>query len=79
MPTVLRVGPYRFQIFGSDMNEPPHVHVIRDRRKAKFWLVPGVALESNQGFAAPELNVIERLVVEHRDYLLRRWNEFFNA
>jgi hypothetical protein len=79
MPTVLRIGPYRFQFFGSDMNEPPHVHVKRDRQHAKFWLTPAVAVEFNRGFAVHELNLVERLVIEHRDLLLERWNEFFNA
>ncbi len=36
MPNVLRIGPYSFVFYGSDMNEPPHVHVKRDQREAKF-------------------------------------------
>jgi hypothetical protein len=76
MPTVLRIGPYRFQFYAIDEDEPPHVHVKRERRHAKFWLDP-VALAFNVRFSAHELNRIHRLVEENREYLLERWDEFF--
>jgi hypothetical protein len=34
MPTVLRVGPYRFFFFSGDRDEPPHIHVERDENHA---------------------------------------------
>ena len=40
MPTVDRIGPYRFFFFANEGNEPPHVHVQRGRALAKFWLQP---------------------------------------
>jgi hypothetical protein len=42
MPAVLEDGPYSFLFFSSDGSEPPHVHVRRERRIAKFWLDPVV-------------------------------------
>jgi hypothetical protein len=42
MPTVLQDGPYSLVFFSSDKGEPPHIHVKRDRRIAKFWLGPAV-------------------------------------
>ena len=77
MPTVLRSGPYRFYFYASDGAEPAHVHVERDDETAKFWLDP-VRLQSSGGYSRRELNQIQRLVEEHRDQLLRSWNEFFN-
>lgn len=50
MPTVLRVGPYRFFFFAGAKDEPPHVHVERDDKEAKFWLAPP-RLERNGGFS----------------------------
>lgn len=44
MPTVLRVGPYRFSFFSIDANEPEHIHVRRGRSKAKYWLGSTVML-----------------------------------
>ncbi|HLF00688.1 MAG TPA: DUF4160 domain-containing protein, partial [Anaerolineales bacterium] len=73
MPTVLRVGPYRFYFYSHDLiNEPPHVHVDRDELSAKFWLDP-VALARNLGFGASELRKTERIVREHQSELLERW------
>jgi hypothetical protein len=75
MPTVLRVGPYRFYFYGHDLiNEPPHVHVDRDELSAKFWLRP-VALAGNLGFGATELRKIERIVGNKQHLLLERWNK----
>ena len=64
MPTVLRVGPYRFVFFSTDAPEPAHVHVLRDQKAVKFWLEP-VSLAKNKGFPEHELNQLSRLVVEH--------------
>jgi len=78
MPTIRRSGPYRFFFFSNEGLEPPHVHVQRDRRLAKFWISP-VALASSTGFSAPELNQIARLVAESRDDFEEIWREFFHA
>jgi hypothetical protein len=69
MPTVLRIGPYRFHFYSREGNEPPHIHVTREEMEAKFWLRP-VALASNHGFAKAELVRIEQLVDEHCQKLL---------
>jgi hypothetical protein len=75
MPTVLRVGPYRFYFYSHDLaSEPPHIHVDRDELSVKFWLRT-VALARNLGFSASELRRIERIVSEHQAELLERWHE----
>ena len=76
MPTVDRIGPYRFFFYSNEGAEPPHVHVQRERRLAKFWLSP-VALASVTGYAAYELRRIERLVESNRDRFLEAWYGFF--
>ena len=76
MPTVKRIGPYRFFFVSLDYGEPPHIHVQRDMYVAKFWLEP-VALAKAGGFKAHELNRIGRLVQMHREEFLEKWNEFF--
>ena len=77
MPTVLRIGPYRF-FFGSlDHGEPPHIHVRRENLVAKFWLDP-VLLQKAGGFRRAELNKIARLVYEHETQFLEKWDEFFD-
>jgi hypothetical protein len=54
MPVVLRIGPYVFFFFSLENDEPPHIHVQRDRDVAKFWLTP-VALASNRRYPEYEL------------------------
>ena len=78
MPTVLRIGPYRFYFYSHEPNEPPHIHIDREAASAKFWL-NNVALARNIGFSAKELGVLQRLVVEHQVELLEAWNGFFGA
>ena len=75
MPTILRSGPYRVYFYSHDPNDPPHVHVDRDKASCKVWLAQ-VALASSLGFNARELRDIERLVSLNRAILLKAWEEF---
>jgi hypothetical protein len=54
MPTVLRSAPCGLFSYSSDRTEPPHVHVEREDKRAKFWLKP-VRLEDSVGFRRVEL------------------------
>jgi hypothetical protein len=78
MPTILRIGPYRFFFYAGDGLEPAHIHVERDNCISKFWLDP-VVLERSGGFRRSEINRVLRLVEENREELLRGWNEYLNA
>jgi hypothetical protein len=64
--------------FSSDKDEPTHVHVERETKRAKFWLEP-VRLERNDGFGVRELARIRAIVEEHREELVRAWHDFFGA
>ena len=77
MPTVLRIGAFRFFFYANEGQEPPHVHVQADNRLAKFWLQP-VNLASSIGFNAKELNLLLVLVRENEALFLEAWNDFFN-
>jgi hypothetical protein len=75
MPTVLRVGPYRFHFYSRESSEPPHIHVARGDLEAKFWLKP-VSLAANQGYPSHEVTAIARLVEEHCETLLLAYHKF---
>ncbi len=77
MPSLLRLGPCRFFCYAGDREEPPHIHVERDDKEAKFWLSP-VRLQDNKGFSAKEINRIQKLVEEYQNQLLEGWYDFFN-
>ncbi len=76
-PTIARVGPYRFFFYSGDRNEPPHVHVEREGKTAKFWLNP-VRLQDSGGFRPHEVRRIQSLVEEQEMIILERWNEYFS-
>jgi hypothetical protein len=68
-------GPYRVYFYSHEPNEPPHVHVDRDKASCKVWLSP-FALASSLGFKADELREVERLVSSNRAILLKALKEF---
>ena len=78
MPTVLRIGAYRFFFYANENGEPSHIHVQRDRLLAKFWLHP-ISLANSTGFTAQELNRLLALVEIHQLTFQEVWNEFFDS
>src|SRR6476646_3540722 len=75
MPTVLRIGPYRFHFYSCEANEPPHIHVAREDFEVKFWLHP-VSLAANYGFSTAEINRIRKLVEGNCDFLIEAYRRF---
>lgn len=78
MPTVMRIGPYRFYLYSHEPHDPPHVHVDRDDMSAKFWLEP-VGLAQNFGFSPKELRRLLKLVAQHRAEILEAWHGHFGV
>jgi hypothetical protein len=78
MPTILRIGSYRFYFYSHEQNEPPHIHVDKDRASAKFWLRK-VDVAYNMGYNERELNVLHKLVVKHQELFLDKWHEYFTC
>ena len=76
MPTILKVGPYRFFFYAGDKSEPQHIHVERDDRIAKFWLDP-VRLQSSGGFNRAEISKISKIINNRHSKLLEAWHEYF--
>ena len=78
MPTVLRVGPYRFFFYAGDRDEPRHIHVEREDKVAKFWLDP-IRLQRSGWFSRSEIGRIQKLVGAHHKRLLEAWDEYFRG
>jgi hypothetical protein len=74
MPTVLRVGGFRFHFYSDEGIEPPHIHVRCAEGECKFWLDP-VGLGRNRGVPPHVVREMERLVFEHVDLLLEKYDE----
>ena len=77
MPTVLKIGNYRFHFYSDENNEPPHIHIRMDNSECKFWLNP-IILAKNNGIPAHKLHDIEKLVFENQSFLMEKYNEFHN-
>ena len=74
MPTVLRVGPYRFFFYSYDLGVRMHIHVICGRNEAKFWL-DDCSLAKNLGMPENDLQTVQKLVNEYRETLIHEWNK----
>ena len=75
MPTVLRIGSFRFHFYTDEGSEPPHIHVRTPDGDCKFWLEPSIFLASNRGVRAHDLRQIERLVFENQQELKKAYYE----
>lgn len=78
MPTVLRLGRFRFFFFSNESQEPAHIHVKAGENEAKFWLQT-LELAANYGFNARELNQLHKLIQHHQADLLEAWDEYFGG
>lgn len=76
MTPSFQIDGFRVQFYAADRFEPPHVHVSRDGRRAKYWLQP-LQRSQTQGFSQRELDRIESLLRDHEDQLLKSWHDFF--
>ncbi|MEZ4663443.1 MAG: DUF4160 domain-containing protein [Caldilineaceae bacterium] len=74
VPTVLVEKGFRFYFYMADLiNEPPHVHIDKDGKTAKFWLSPLRVSDAGR-FSGKETRQIERILSENMDALMAKWN-----
>ena len=78
MPTVLRLDGYRFFFYSDEGQEPPHVHVTRSGKSAKFWL-DEVELARSAGYTVTEINETWHIVIDNRSFLKEKWDEFHRS
>ncbi len=76
MPTILRIGPYRFFFYAGDRDEPMHIHVEQENMIAKFWLDP-IRLQKSGGFKRAQIHKIQKIIEENCETLVEAWNEYF--
>ena len=75
MPTVLRIGSFRFHFYSDEYNEPPHIHVANADGECKFWLNP-VQLAGNKNLTPKVIRDIEKVVFEYNDFLYAKYIEY---
>jgi hypothetical protein len=74
MPTVLRLGSFRFHFYSDEGKEPPHIHIDTPDGECKFWLDP-VRLARNKGISPITLRIIEKLIFENITFLKEKYDE----
>ncbi|MCK9372698.1 MAG: DUF4160 domain-containing protein [Sulfuricurvum sp.] len=77
MPTVLKIGPYRYFFYSGDRDEPVHIHIERDDKIAKIWLDP-VRLDNSGGFNRKEISEMLKTVQEHHQEFVEAWHDYFD-
>jgi hypothetical protein len=75
MPTVFRIGSFRFHFYSDEGNEPAHIHVRGADGECKFWLSP-ISLARNAGIRPHDLRHIEQIVYKHQQTLLDAFYDF---
>jgi len=66
MPTILKIGSYRFYFFSREESRV-HIHVSCADGEAKFWLEPDIELAINYKLSRIQLKQIEKLIEEYCD------------
>jgi hypothetical protein len=77
MPTVMKLGSYRFHFYSDEGREPVHIHVETPDGECKFWLDP-IRLAGNKGVSPEVIRQIERIVFEYSTFLEEKFYEYFN-
>ena len=78
MPTILRIGSYRFHFYSDEGKEPPHIHIETTEGECKFWLDP-IRLARNKGVPTYDIRQIEKLIFEHNKLLKDKYYEYFGS
>lgn len=76
MPTVMRIGAFRFYFYSHEPNESPHIHIDGGEATIKVWL-GSLDVARSRGFRAHEINGIVAMVAEHQTALTEAWHEYF--
>ena len=56
-------------------SKPAHIHVDSGDGECKYWLAP-VVLAKSVNVSPTDVRKIERLVFEHRNFLMEKYHEF---
>lgn len=76
MPTLLIWHGYKFRFYALDRSEPVHVHVVKDGKSLKVWLID-LAVARNVGYNDREIERILAVIAQHRGEWIEAWNDFF--
>lgn len=73
-PVFAREKGYVFKVYSNE-EERMHIHVIKDRKSAKFWLEPEIELSKNSGFSNVEIHEIKRIINVYANHFRKQYKE----
>ncbi|MCD8184862.1 MAG: DUF4160 domain-containing protein [Bacteroides sp.] len=73
-PVFRREEGFCFKIFSNE-EEHRHIHVIKAKCEAKFWLEPSIELAENYGFSSKDLKKITQILEQYGDEFKRQFTE----
>ena len=77
MPTIFRIGAFRFYFYSHEPNGSPHIHIDRGDATMKVWL-DMLEVAKSRGFRAHEIGGIVALVEKHQARFQEAWDERFS-
>ena len=79
MPTILEIAGWRLFFYSNEKNEPMHIHARKAEMECKYWLDEKI-YEIVEAYAyslkAKDRREIRRIIFDHFDYIVDKWNEF---
>lgn len=71
-PTFLKEKGYSFKIYSNE-EERMHIHVIKEKKEAKFWLEPKVEIAYKGDFSQREANIIQSIVELYAEHFKKQY------
>lgn len=75
MPLILLINHIRFYFFSNE-HEPIHIHVTHAGRSCRVEIGTHKVTQI-KGFNEREINKVIKLVKEHEDIFIQKWEEYF--
>lgn len=79
MPTVIYLYGWRFFFFSNEGNEPIHIHVEKNEKKAKYWLdteKTDAEEAYSENLSPRDRREIKKIIFEYFDLIVEEWNKF---
>jgi hypothetical protein len=71
------INGYRFFFFSNEGNEARHIHFEKGDGAAKYWL-DDIEEVYNFDFSPKERKQIKTIIIDHQEFLISKWDEYFN-
>ncbi len=78
MPTILEIMGWRLFFYSNENHEPIHVHAKKAGMECKFWIdIKNYDIKEAYTFSlkARDTREIRKIIFDHFEYIIQRWEE----